>query len=363
MPDTVLHVGGASPYDVVIGHDLLRRLPGILGDGPEKVALIFDAGLGAAAQSVLEVLVEEYGVLALGIPPGEQAKSSVNVVECWEALGEEGFTRSDVVVGFGGGATTDMAGFLAASWLRGVGYVCVPTTVLAMVDAAVGGKTGINIPAGKNLVGAFYEPGGVLCDLTVLDGLPAPEVVSGLAEVIKCGFIADTVILDLVEAAPIDALDVRGDRLAELVTRGIAVKAETVSADLRESTSVGERVGREKLNYGHTLGHAIEKQENFTWRHGEAISVGMVFAAELSARALGLDQTSVQRHRDVLASVGLPIAYSGADFDTLRATMSLDKKARGARLRFVGLPEVGRVSIIDGPDEEALRECWAGVAR
>ncbi len=360
---TTIEVHADNPYQVHVEAGALSQLPALVGDAV-RVALVHPNALADRASELARQL-EAPGrtVTPIELPDGERAKTAEQLVAGWSTLADAGFTRSDVVVGFGGGATTDMAGFLAASWLRGVGYVCVPTTVLAMVDAAVGGKTGINIPAGKNLVGAFYEPRGVLCDLAVLDGLPAPEVVSGLAEVIKCGFIADTVILDLVEDDPIDALDVRGDRLAELLARGIAVKAETVSADLRESTSLGERVGREKLNYGHTLGHAIEKQENFTWRHGEAISVGMVFAAELSARALGLDQTSVQRHRDVLTSVGLPITYSGADFDTLRATMSLDKKARGAKLRFVGLPEVGRVSIIDGPDEEALRECWAGVAR
>lgn len=358
----LVEVNAERPYTCHVEAGALSVLPELVGDAA-RVALVHPATLAARAAELAATLAAPgREVTPIQLPDGEDAKTSEQLVRGWTALAEAGFTRSDVVVGFGGGATTDTAGFLAASWLRGVGYVSVPTTVLAMVDAAVGGKTGINIPAGKNLVGAFHEPRGVICDLAVLDGLPHAEVVSGLAEVIKCGFIADPVILDLVEADPADAVDVRSERLAELVTRGIRVKAETVSADLREATSVGDRVGREKLNYGHTLGHAIEKVEHFTWRHGEAISVGMVFAAELSVRTLGLDPEVARRNRSVLDLVGLPTSYSGAGYEQLRAAMSLDKKTRGDRLRFVGLPELGRVAIIDAPDEEVLHQCWEVVA-
>jgi 3-dehydroquinate synthase len=221
----------------------------------------------------------------IDLPDGEAAKTAQVAARCWSVLGAAGFTRSDAVIGLGGGSTTDLAGFVAATWLRGVRLVTVPTSLLAMVDAAVGGKTGINTPEGKNLVGAFYEPLGVLCDLDALRGLSLPELRSGMAEVVKCGFIADPEILTLVEDDPAVALDPDGPVIAELVRRAIQVKATVVSADLRESTSVGTNVGREALNYGHTLGHAIEQHEHYRWRHGEAISTGMVFVAELARRA------------------------------------------------------------------------------
>ena len=365
MPDTVLHVGGASPYDVVIGHDLLRRLPGILGDGPEKVALIFDAGLGAAAQSVLEVLVEEYGVLALGIPPGEQAKSSVNVVECWEALGEEGFTRSDAVVTFGGGATTDVGGFIAATWLRGVRVVHIPTTLLAMVDAAVGGKTGINTGAGKNLVGSFHEPAGVLCDLDLLESLPREDFVAGLGEVIKCGFIADPEILRLVESTDPAALVPGSPVVRALIERAIAVKIDVVVGDLRETAGAAGagHPGREVLNYGHTMGHAIERATGYAMRHGEAVAIGCCFVADLAAEAGVLAPEVAARHREAFGRVGLPTGWAGASYDDLRAAMAVDKKSRGATLRFVVLDDVARPRVLAGPDEAHLRAAYDAMTR
>jgi 3-dehydroquinate synthase len=203
------------------------------------------------------------------VPDAEDAKSAVVAAELWSALGQAGFTRTDAVIGVGGGTVTDLAGFVAATWLRGVRVVQVPTTLLGMVDAAVGGKTGINTPEGKNLVGAFHPPAGVLCDLDALATLPRPDLVAGLAEVVKCGFIADPRILELVEADPVAALDVEGPFLRQLVERAVQVKADVVTADLREAAL------REILNYGHTFGHAVEQVEGYRWRHGEAVAVGM----------------------------------------------------------------------------------------
>nr|WP_285127409.1 3-dehydroquinate synthase family protein [Propionibacterium freudenreichii] len=171
---------------------------------------------------------------------------------------------------------------MAATWLRGIRWISVPTTVLAMVDAGIGGKTGADLPQGKNLIGAFWEPSVVLEDTDLLVGLPARQVRSGLAEVIKHGFIADERTLELVSGDPAQAQDVTSGRLAELIARSVQVKARVVSSDLRESTSVGDDVGREQLNYGHTLGHAIEAAEHFTRPHGECVALGMVFAAELA---------------------------------------------------------------------------------
>src|SRR5690606_35069949 len=217
-----------------------------------------------------------YRVVPLPVPDGEQAKSVQVAAELWSALGRNGVTRSDAVVGVGGGATTDLAGFVAATWLRGVTAVLVPTTLLAMVDAAVGGKTGINTPEGKNLVGAFHPPVGVLCDLAALETVPREDYVAGLAEIIKGGFIADPEILRLIESDPAGAVTPHGAHTRELIERKIRVKAEVVGADLRESGL------REILNYGHTLGHAIERAEDYRIRHGEAVAIGLVYAAELA---------------------------------------------------------------------------------
>ena len=353
-----VHVAAERPYDVVIEAGCGVRLPEFVA-GASRVAIIHPDVLTDRALKVAAELEGQAEAITVRVPNGEPAKSSGVLVDCWNTLLEAGFTRNDAVVGFGGGATTDLAGFVAATLLRGVRYVAMPTTVLAMVDAAVGGKTGIDVPAGKNLVGAFWEPAGVLCDLDLLVDLPPAEVSSGLAEVVKAGFSRDPRILDLVEQDPADARDVTSVRFAEIVRRAIEYKAEVVSADLRESTSTPGAVGREGLNYGHTLAHAIEAHHHFSWRHGEAVSVGMVFMAEVSRRLLGLDAGAVRRHRDVLASLALPTSYDAAGYDDLRTIMGRDKKARGSRLRLIGLRRIGEVELIDDPDEQALRDAFA----
>ncbi|WP_193609054.1 3-dehydroquinate synthase [Nocardioides lijunqiniae] len=361
MSATVLHVGGASPYDVVVGEDLAERLPAILGEDVQRVALLFAGALGEQAEPVLDALREHYDVLALGLPDGERAKTSSVANDCWEALGEAGFTRSDAVVTFGGGATTDLGGFVAATWLRGVRVVHVPTTLLAMVDAAVGGKTGVNTAAGKNLVGSFHEPAGVLCDLRLLASLPREELVAGLGEVVKCGFVADPEILRLVETTEPEALTAGSDVLRELVERAIQVKIDIVVADLKETGGSDGHPGREALNYGHTLAHAIERSEDYAIRHGEAVAIGAVFAAELARAAGVLAPEVADRHHTAFSRVGLPTTYDGAGFDELHAAMAVDKKSRGSQLRFVVLEDVGRPVILAGPSEEALRTAFGVV--
>jgi 3-dehydroquinate synthase len=219
---TTLRVDGASPYDVVIGNGLLGAVEPMVGDAARRVAVIHAQGLADQVERLVAVL-DGAEVLRLPLPDGEPAKTAQVAIDCWEQLGAAGFTRSDVVVTMGGGATTDLGGFVAATWLRGVRLVHVPTTLLAMVDAAVGGKTGINTGAGKNLVGAFYEPAGVVCDLDLLRTLPPAELASGLGEVVKCGFIADPEILRLVETLPSEAVDPASPVLRELVERAVAV--------------------------------------------------------------------------------------------------------------------------------------------
>jgi 3-dehydroquinate synthase len=363
---TVLSVAGSGAsggYDVVVGEELLPRLGGLV-DGVRRVAVIHPRALARGAEEVRRHLaVMGLDVHTIEIPDGEEAKDVSVLSFCWGVLGRAGFTRSDLVVTFGGGATTDMGGFVAASWLRGVRVVHVPTTLLGMVDAAVGGKTGINTAEGKNLVGAFHEPTGVLCDLALLSTLPRPELVSGMAEVVKCGFIADPMILEVVEQSPEAALTVGSDELRDLVERAVRVKVDVVSADFKETGGGGGgHPGREALNYGHTLAHAVEKASGYRTRHGEAVSLGMVFVGELARLAGRLDDATAERHRRVLELVGLPTTYAGAEWGDLLATMRIDKKARGDLLRFVVLDGLATPRILEGPSEELLREAFDAVS-
>ena len=358
---TRMHVGGASPYDVVVGHGVLGEVARMLGDRPEQVAVCYPEPLAGLAERVIAGL-DDYRVLRIVLPDGEVAKTGRVALEAWERLGAAGFTRSDAVVTVGGGATTDMGGFIAATWLRGVPVVHVPTTLLAMVDAAVGGKTGMNTGAGKNLVGSFHEPAGVVCDLDVLGTLAEPELIAGLGEVVKCGFIADPAILELIEANPADALEPRSAELRELVERAIAVKIAVVVDDLKETGGRDGHPGREVLNYGHTMAHAIEKATDYRIRHGEAVALGMVYVAELARLAGRIDDDLAARHATALAAVGLPTRFDRATFEDLLATMRVDKKSRGSHLRFLVLDGLAQPSILADPSEEHLRAAYEHLA-
>ncbi|MBO8199902.1 3-dehydroquinate synthase [Streptomyces smyrnaeus] len=348
---------GTAPYDVLVGRQLLGELTGLIGADAQRVAVLHPEALASTGEALREDLAGQgYEAVAIRLPNAEESKTAEVAAYCWKALGQTGFTRTDVIVGVGGGATTDVAGFVAATWLRGVRWVAVPTTVLGMVDAAVGGKTGINTAEGKNLVGAFHPPAGVLCDLAALDSLGVHDYVSGLAEIIKAGFIADPAILELIESDPQAARSPQGPHTAELVERAIRVKAEVVSEDLKESGR------REILNYGHTLGHAIEKNERYNWRHGAAVSVGMVFAAELGRIAGRLDDATADRHRAVLESVGLPVTYRGDQWPKLLETMKVDKKSRGDRLRFIVLEGLAKPAVLESPDPAMLLAAHAEIA-
>lgn len=353
---TRIPVGGPQPYEVVIGHGLLGELAPLLA-GAARVAIIHPPTLRASAEAVRDDLIEaDFEAHAVEIPDGEDAKTMAVAGFCFDVLGQIGLTRNDAVVGLGGGSTTDLAGWVAASWLRGIRVVQIPTTLAGMVDAAVGGKTGINTDRGKNLVGAFHPPVGVLCDLGTLASLPENDYIAGLAEVVKCGFIADPRILEVIESDPRMAT-VPGNRSErELVERSVAVKARVVSQDLTEQGL------REILNYGHTLAHAIEKAERYTWRHGAAVSIGLVFAAELG-RAMGrLDDVTADRHRAILSSLRLPVGYRADAFSQLLETMKVDKKARGNRLRFVVLDGLARPVTVDNPDPALLVAAYSEVS-
>ncbi len=357
----VIHVGAPEAgYDVLVGReDVAARIPDLLREGVRRVLVVHAAAVEPLAARIGGVLADRgVEVHARAVPDGEAAKTSEVAAQLWSVLGAAGFTRSDAVVGVGGGAVTDLAGFVAATWLRGVDVVQVPTTLLAMVDAAVGGKTGINTPEGKNLVGAFHEPAGVLVDLTSLRTLPRADLVAGLAEVVKGGFIGEPRILELVGSEPQAALDPDSAVLRELVVRKIGLKARVVTADLREASL------REILNYGHTFAHAIEQVSGYTRRHGEAVAIGMMYVAHLAHLAGRLDDAGLRRHAQVLASVGLPTDYAppaGHGWEDHLAAMRRDKKTRGDLLRFVVVDDQGEPGRLQGPQEAQLRAAYEAI--
>lgn len=367
MSVEAIHVGAADGgYDVLVGdQDVAAQIPRLLGDRVARVLLVHAQAVTPLAQRIAAVLGERGVRTYLEVlPDGEAAKTVHVAAHLWSVLGEAAFTRSDAVVGVGGGAVTDLAGFVAATWLRGVPVVHVPTTLLAMVDAAVGGKTGINTDEGKNLVGSFHEPAGVLVDLSVLRTLPRVDLVAGMAEVVKGGFIGDPRILELIEADPAAALDPASPVLRELVLRKIALKARVVTADLKESSL------REILNYGHTFAHAVEQVSGYTRRHGEAVAIGMVYVAELARRAGILDDAGVARHRAVLTAIGLPTSYApptdaegaeGNGWPDHLAAMRRDKKTRGDLLRFVVVDTAGEPGRLEGPSEADLEDAYRAV--
>ncbi|NKY32702.1 3-dehydroquinate synthase [Nocardia speluncae] len=356
---TRIEVRTAQPYPVIIGRGLLGDLvDAVTGFGGVRTVALFHQPSLVETAEVVRATLAEAGLDAhrIEIPDAEAGKELAVAGFCWEVLGRIGLTRTDVVIGLGGGAATDLAGFVAATWMRGVKIVHVPTTLLAMVDAAVGGKTGINTEAGKNLVGCFHEPSAVMVDLATLETVPRNEIIAGMAEIIKAGFIADPVILDLIERDPQAALDPAGEVLPELIRRAVAVKADVVAADLKESAL------REILNYGHTLGHAIERRERYRWRHGAAVAVGLVFAAELGRLAGRLDDATADRHRSILESVGLPTTYDPDALPQLLESMQTDKKTRSGVLRFVVLDGLAKPGRLEGPDPALLAAAYSAVA-
>ncbi len=355
-------VQGERPYDVVVGRGIDAEIIAAVPDRANSVAVLHAPFAADQAQRLAaEIDSSGRSALLIPLPDAEAAKTAATTQMCWGALGAAQVTRSDAIVAIGGGATTDQAGFVAATWLRGIDIIQVPTTVLAMVDAAVGGKTGINTSAGKNLVGSIHPPRAVICDLEQARTLRAADLAAGFAEIVKAGFIRDTSILDTIEADPTAALDPAGPVIDDLTVRAIAVKADVVADDLTES--VDRVLGRETLNYGHTLAHAIEKVEQYSWRHGDAVSVGMCFAAALAQGTGELTASDVQRHRTILESLGLPTRYRHPErWPQLLATMRIDKKARGATVRFIVLDGIGHPALLSGPSEDELHRAFQEVS-
>lgn len=321
-----------------------------------RVAVIFPVTLTAELPTFNLANTE---VTLIPVPDGEAGKSSVVLNHIWSELARNNFTRSDLIVAIGGGTVTDLAGFAAASWLRGIDWVAVPTTLAGMVDASVGGKTGINSPFGKNLIGAFHSPISVLIDPSWLRTLSDRDFSAGLAEVIKCGFIDDAEILNLIKGKKLSEIRSNPGLISNLIERSVTTKAKVVSNDFKESEL------REILNYGHTFGHAIERVSDYSIRHGEAVSIGMIFVAELALAEGLIDDELVARHREVLSGLGLPISLSniaGAkNWDSLYAAMALDKKARGSSIRFVVLNKVGECSRLESVTEDQLKSAYERV--
>jgi 3-dehydroquinate synthase len=331
-------------YDVLIDCDWKSELIS-LAKGRTRVAVIHSEQMSNQVRIESDIDAE---IFYFPLPDGELAKSFTTISQLWNWLGAAGFTRSDLVVGVGGGAVTDVAGFAAASWLRGVDWIAVPTSVAGMVDAAVGGKTGINSDYGKNLIGAFHSPVAVLVDLNWLTTLSDRDFSAGMAEVIKCGFIAENEILTLLSNQSLSELRRDQARVTALIEAAVTVKAAVVSRDFKEGFA------REVLNYGHTLGHAVEIHSKYSLRHGEAVSIGLVFAAELANIKGLLSKELVDKHRELLSSLDLPISYPRAAWSDLMPLLALDKKSRGKSLRFVAISAIGATLRIEDVLESEL---------
>lgn len=331
----------------MIGRGLLDEIPKSL-DGVSKILIIHPQPLAATAELLRETLrTEGFEAFLAEVPQSEEAKRVEVAAFCWGIMGQADFHRNDAVIGLGGGTTTDLAGFVGGTWLRGVRTYLIPTTLLGMVDAAIGGKTGVNTQEGKNLVGVFHLPTKVFIDLDTLETLPRNDLIAGMSELVKYGFISDPEILDIVLSDDA-ATDTTSEVFEDLVRRSVSIKERVTTEDFRESGQ------REFLNYGHTLGHAIEHAERYKWRHGAAISIGMTFAAELSMLSGKLSVSDVEKHRSVFSKLGLPTNYKADKWPQLLEVMQRDKKARSGALRFVVLEKIGKPGILAAPTPELL---------
>lgn len=349
---------GDRAYDILIGPGLLSSLGAACAERltGRRCLLVTDSHVAETphlSAAVSSLAAAGFEVVTQVVPAGEESKCAERLTALWDAAVEAKLDRKSFVVALGGGVTGDLAGFAAASYLRGVDFVQVPTTLLSMVDSAVGGKTGINLPAGKNLVGAFHQPRLVLADLDTLKTLPAREFNAGMAEVIKYGVIRDAELFGEIEhqVDAIRALD--ADLLRMLVRRSCELKAEVVGLDEREGGL------RAILNYGHTLGHAIENVAGYgQYLHGEAISIGMVYASELSETVCGLPPDATRRQRDLFSAFDLPVSRAGLVWEELFEAMTVDKKAQNALPRFVLAEELGRAGLPKAVDAETLRSTF-----
>ncbi len=336
---------GERTYPVLVGEGSLAELDAhvVLPGRASRALVVTQAPVIAAGHlAPVEDALTRAGleVTRHEVPATEAAKDPAVLAELWRACAQVPLTRDDVVVGVGGGVVGDLAGFAGATYARGIAVLQVPTTLLAQVDAAIGGKTGIDLPEGKNLVGAFHQPLAVACDVATLATLDRRVRVEGLGEVVKYGLIRDPVILEILEADPGAATDGPASALAELVARSVAVKAAVVAADEREG---GERA---HLNLGHTFGHALETLSRGGLLHGEAVAVGTLVALHLGVALGRTPPALLERTEILLERLGLPTRAPALDRDAVWATMARDKKADRDGVRFVILDDLARPALV-----------------
>lgn len=350
-------------YDIVIGAGLLAGAGQFAcerGKISHAVLITDDRVDDPHAQAVGQSLLEsDLDVYKLIVPAGEESKSLDVATELWQSMLELGADRKTWVVAVGGGVIGDLAGFIAATFARGLPFLQIPTTLLADVDSSVGGKVGINLPGAKNMVGAFWQPAGVLIDTDALATLPEREYLSGLAEVVKYGVILDPELFTFLEANAAPLLARERAALAHIIARSCQLKADVVEQDEREETGL-----RAVLNYGHTFAHALEAVAGYgELLHGEAVAIGMQCAARL-ARQLGrIDDALVQRQQDLLLALGLPVAVPALEEEALLAAMQRDKKVEHGRLRFVLPSRLGHVELVGSITPEQVSAAWKNVAR
>jgi 3-dehydroquinate synthase len=347
-------------YDIQIGRGLLPDLAGFLTERrpTSHVVVITDDNVDPLHADRISDLLVDAGleVNVMVIDAGEPSKAAEVAIELWETMLQEGADRESVVLAVGGGVVGDLAGFVAATYTRGLPFFQVPTTLLAQVDSSVGGKVGINLPGAKNMVGAFWQPHGVLIDIDVLSTLPDREYRAGLAEVVKYGVIMDTEFFERLENS-VDRLNARDpDLLIEIVARSCQLKADVVEADEREESG-----RRAILNYGHTFGHALEAATGYTsLLHGEGVAIGMACASRLAESLGKLDAASVRRQVTLLKGLGLPTTVPNnlATADLIKL-MWRDKKVQGGQLRFVLPTEIGNVELFQDIPESAIATAMA----
>ena len=328
MNEVQLALPNGDSYPVIVGNGAIERLPSLMPSASQRAAIVTQGNIGLNVQTGIEQKTFE-------IDDGEEAKSLTTIEQLCSAFAQWGLTRADVVVGVGGGVVTDVAGFAAATFHRGVAVVHVATTLLAQIDAAVGGKTGVNLPEGKNLVGAFWQPSGVICDLDVLDTLPERELRSGFGELAKYHFLTGDPLSEM--------------ELEDRIVRAVQIKAGIVNQDEKEQGI------RALLNYGHTLGHAIESAGSYEVKHGEAVAIGLIYAAELAHTLDRISYERVQEHRQVVESYDLPSSVPTAVTDEdLMFAMTRDKKAVDGYTFILDGPK--GPEIVKGVEEVAIQE-------
>lgn len=351
---TVIEVDGEATYPILVGRGLLDCVPALLGPQPAKILIVHSAAVGRVAEDLRDALQPHYGQVLLAEVPDDEPTKRIEVASfCWQILGQAEFTRTDAVISIGGGVVVDLAGFVASAWQRGLRLVQIPTTVLAMVEVAIGGENGVNTAEGKNAVGTLYPPAAVVCDVDLAVTLTRAEILTAFAEIAKCGFIAEPEILELLESDLERTTDPSTPEFRRAIELAIRVKARALSHG---------GGGAELLHYGYALGRAIEHAERYQWRHGAALALGMMYAAELGRMTGALSDAAVERHRKILSSLSLPLTYPAGRWSGLLAMMQRGAQAGPGMLRFVVLDDIAKPRVLTGVDDSMLQFAYQEVS-